>query len=60
MKNLRWDLGDIVGGFGSLMKLIKGELTVNIKGLPTKSCTPQALKTQRLTDLEKLLSPEIL
>ena len=51
----RWDLGDIVGGVGYLMKTNKGELTVNIKEirLLTKSLRPMPEKHKGLTDLEK-------
>ena len=51
----RWDLGDIVGGVGYLMKTNKGELTVNIKEirLLTKSLRPMPEKHKGLTDKEK-------
>jgi lysyl-tRNA synthetase class 2 len=51
----QWDLGDIVGGVGYLMKTNKGELTVDIKEirLLTKSLRPMPEKHKGLTDLEK-------
>ena len=51
----QWDLGDIVGGLGYLMKTNKGELTVDIKEirLLTKSLRPMPEKHKGLTDLEK-------
>ena len=51
----QWDLGDIVGALGYLMKTNKGELTVDIKEirLLTKSLRPMPEKHKGLTDLEK-------
>ncbi|MBA59898.1 MAG: lysine--tRNA ligase [Gammaproteobacteria bacterium] len=51
----QWDLGDIVGGFGHLMKTNKGELSVEISEirLLTKSLRPLPEKHKGLTDIEK-------
>lgn len=49
-----WDIGDIVGATGNLMKTNKGELTVNVSGirLLTKSLRPLPEKHKGLTDTE--------
>jgi lysyl-tRNA synthetase class 2 len=50
----RWDLGDIIGVTGTLMKTNKGELTVNAAGirLLTKSLRPLPDKHKGLSDTE--------
>ena len=49
-----WDIGDIVGASGSMMKTNKGELTVNVSAirLLTKSLRPLPDKHRGLTDTE--------
>jgi lysyl-tRNA synthetase class 2 len=49
-----WDLGDIVGAGGTMMKTNKGELTVSVKDirLLTKSLRPLPDKHKGLTDTE--------
>jgi lysyl-tRNA synthetase class 2 len=49
-----WDIGDIVGVSGNLMKTNKGELSVNVKSLRllTKSLRPLPEKHKGLTDTE--------
>ena len=49
-----WDIGDIVGAAGTLMKTNKGELTVNVSQirLLTKSLRPLPEKHKGLTDTE--------
>jgi lysyl-tRNA synthetase class 2 len=50
----KWDLGDIIGGEGVLMKTNKGELTVKVDSirLLTKSLRPLPEKHKGLTDQE--------
>ena len=50
----QWDIGDIVGAEGTLMKTNKGELTVNVSSirLLTKSLRPLPDKHKGLTDTE--------
>ena len=50
----RWDIGDIVGASGTMMKTNKGELTVNVSSirLLTKSLRPLPDKHKGLTDTE--------
>ncbi len=50
----KWDLGDIVGGEGVLMKTNKGELTVKVDSirLLTKALRPLPEKHKGLTDQE--------
>lgn len=49
-----WDIGDIVGAGGTMMKTNKGELTVNVSEirLLTKSLRPLPEKHKGLTDTE--------
>lgn len=49
-----WDIGDIIGAAGSLMKTNKGELTVNVSEtrLLTKSLRPLPEKHKGLSDTE--------
>ena len=49
-----WDIGDIIGASGSMMKTNKGELTVNVADirLLTKSLRPLPDKHRGLTDTE--------
>ncbi|MDA0978890.1 MAG: lysine--tRNA ligase [Proteobacteria bacterium] len=49
-----WDIGDIIGARGTLMKTNKGELTVNVSSirLLTKSLRPLPEKHKGLTDTE--------
>ena len=51
----KWDLGDIVGAVGNLMKTNKGELTVDIAEirLLTKSLRPMPEKHKGLANVEK-------
>jgi lysyl-tRNA synthetase class 2 len=50
----RWDMGDIIGAEGSLMKTNKGELSVQLSSvkLLTKSLRPLPEKHKGLTDTE--------
>ncbi len=50
----RWDLGDIIGAEGTVMRTDKGELSVSVDGLRllTKSLRPLPEKHKGLTDTE--------